>query len=177
MPMRGRAFGPQNRILSSERGGGHKVKALIRTFEGQKGIRGSEANYGQNVESFEQLYELLSIEGIAIGQQSRVPGSGIDGGQSVRALIHKYHSLAQNQSQKRNFQQRVSGLRQALSRRPLIGQALIEIFDRINLRQRCFGLQNSQSYQSTQLCANALRSTPSNPSNTQIDSSDRPHFY
>jgi len=175
MPMR--AFGPQNRIVSSERSRGHKVKALIRRFEDKKGIRGSEANYGQKVESFEQLYELMSIEGITIGQQNQILGSEIDGGQNVRALIHKYQSLAQNQSQERNFRQRVSGLRQALSPRPLMGQALIEIFDRINLQQTSFGLKNCQSYQSTKLCANAVRSTPSNPSNKQIDSSDRLHSY
>jgi hypothetical protein len=140
MPMRGRAYGPQNRILSSERDGGHKVKALIHKFENlaqdqspkiviPRRIRESERNYGQRIGLLIQLYESMPMRGRAYGPQNRILSSERDGGHKVRALIHKFENLALN------YGQRVSGLRQPL--------------DQMNSRQTSVGLQNQIPSQST----------------------------
>jgi hypothetical protein len=148
MPMRGRVYGPQNRILKSERDGGHNVSALRLKFESlaqnqspqkerPQRIRRSESNCGQEVGSRIQFFESMPMSGRAFGPQNRILSSERDGGNNVRALIRRFEDQKaiplKIRAQERNRLQAVSGLRQTLSRRPLIVEALIQIFDRIIL--------------------------------------------
>jgi len=118
MPMRGRVYGPQNRILKSERDGGHNVSALRLKFESlaqnqspqkeiSQRIRRSKSNCGQEIGSRIQFFESMPMSGRVYGPQNRILKSERDGGHNVSALRLKFESLAQNQSPQKERHQRI----------------------------------------------------------------------
>jgi len=86
MPMRGRVYGPQNRILSSERDGGHKIRALIKKFERLAQDMSPERNYGQRVGAFRQIFDQMNSSKTSPRLQNQSQSQATDYGQRVRVL-------------------------------------------------------------------------------------------
>jgi len=76
----------------------------------------TQPNDGQSVSPLTQRYELMPINGRSYVPQNQIQRSERDGGHKVKAMIHKFESLVQNQSPERIYGQRVSDSRQSFCR-------------------------------------------------------------